>query len=419
MRHNPRHMKTKNLILTCIIGLAFNNVAAQHIGNYVTNGNFETLRPNALYPNFFASPPAYQGWSSIDTTRNGFFSHHAAFGNSPSNSPFSCDIQIARSGTGFVRNTVYIENMTNRCYFRNELKATLRPGVAYCVKYYVNLRECQPIGIDAFAAYFSDSSLDTISSQCQALTYLSPQIQNPPGNFVIDSVGWTLITGTFTAVGNERFMVLGNFLTSQSTGTIALTNPVSSFLFCDVNIDDASVTELNGAAYAGPDKLIYAGDSTFIGRQPDWAIDPGCIWYKLPNMTTSIDTISGLWVKPIVTSTYVVRQELDCSSVKWDTVVVRINTNLVDIDKLKALADEITLAPNPTSNNLKITLGMQTISDFSSYEIVNALGQIILKGQLQKNTADISTQDIAPGLYDIKLVCEFGTVTKKFVKTAD
>jgi len=407
--------KVKIIFVYISFGLSFFLLRGQQIGNYVTNGSFEKLKPNAVYPNGSAFPPVYIGWSSIDTTQNGFMSHHVSFGNSPINT--SCDRQSGRTGSGFVKHTIYLSNSEGRGYFRNRLKGALSSGVSYCVKYYVNIRECSNVGIDAYAVYFGDNSLDTIHQVYQTKNYLTPQISNPTGNFVTDTTSWTLITGTFTANGNEKYLVIGNFNNSQSTNTIALTTSPPPYYACDINIDDVSVIQLNAAAYAGSDKLILVGDSVFIGRQPDFATDSACIWYKLPNMTTAIDTISGLWVKPSVTSTYVVRQQLDCSSLKWDTVVVKINTNLVGNDKLIRFSDNISIFPNPTSGNLNISFPSQT--DIKIYSISNSLGQIIREDEIEikNSTCSILTSDLKNGLYQIHFKTQFGIVTKKFVKT--
>src|SRR5690606_40769166 len=50
----------------------------------------------------------------------------------------------------------------------------------------------------------------------------------------------------------------------------------------DVLIDDVSCIEVNLPAYAGRDTTILIGDSVYIGREKDFAIDTGCVWYKLP-----------------------------------------------------------------------------------------------------------------------------------------
>ena len=135
-------------------------------------------------------------------------------------------------------------------------------------------------------------------------------------------------------------------------------------------------------------------------------------------MTTALDTISGLWVKPSVTSTYVVRQELDCSSVKWDTVVVTINHNLVGLDNLQSISDNISLFPNPTSGNLSVSFSGSVPTDITSYSIIDNLGQVIREEEidLKKSSFIVSTSDLVNGLYQIHFKTQFGIVTKKFVK---
>jgi hypothetical protein len=262
--------------------------------------------------------------------------------------------------------------------------------------------------------YFGNTSLDTINYCTTPLTYLTPQIQNTTG-IVTDTLNWIPITGTFTAIGDEKYLVLGNFNAPALTNTLLINTPTLSFMTNDIYIDDVSIIELDIPAYAGPDKPCITGDSVFIGREPDFAIDPGCIWYKLSNMTTAIDTISGLWVKPTATSTYVVRQELDCSSVKWDTVVVFMDA--VGIPDISRYSDHINLFPNPTSDNITISVSMAN-PDIRGFSLVNNLGQTIREGDLnlKDKSFTLQTSDLDPGIYQVHFKTSTGTVTKQFVK---
>lgn len=217
------------------------------------------------------------------------------------------------------------------------------------------------------------------------------------------------------ANGTEKYLLLGNFLDLNTVTTASINTPFFPQTWTDLLIDDVSCIEINLPAYAGPDKSCIPGDSVFIGRQPDFAIDSGCVWYKLPNMTTAIDTISGLWVKPTTTSTYVVRQELDCSPLKWDTVVVYIN--VVGLHDLNWYSDNITLFPNPTSDNITISVS-STIPDFSGFSIFNNLGQRIREGYivLKDKSFTLQTSDLDPGIYQVHFKTPSGKVTKQFVK---
>jgi gliding motility-associated-like protein len=40
---------------------------------------------------------------------------------------------------------------------------------------------------------------------------LPAQMRNPAGNIIMDTADWTKISGTFTAAGGERYMVIGSF----------------------------------------------------------------------------------------------------------------------------------------------------------------------------------------------------------------
>jgi hypothetical protein len=405
--------KLKFIFIYLSIGLSFFLAHGQQIGNYVNNGSFEKLRSNCSPPLY---SPVLSYWSAIDTNKNGFVTHNTICGNVPIS---GAGYQWPKTGNGYVRTSSYIQN-GQRGYFRNQLKSNLVANKIYCVKYHINVINLSPYGIDAYGAYFGDNTLDTITNPYQPKTFLVPQVQNPPGSFITDTLNWVPLTGTFTATGSEKYLVIGNFNLNTSTVQI---QPPYNYVWCDINLDDVSVIEANLPAYASRDTAIYLGDSLFIGRQLDYAIDPYCVWFKVPNMTTAIDTTSGFWIKPIVTSTYVVRQELDCSPVKWDTVVISIKVDVDDtgLDKRQWLSDYISLFPNPTSGNLNISFSGLVPADIRAFIITNNLGQIARQENMQliNNAADISTSGLDAGLYQIRFDSRFGTVTKKFVKTAD
>jgi hypothetical protein len=306
-----------------------------------------------------------------------------------------------------------------RGYPRNRLKQSLKANAVYCVRFYVNIVNASTVDVYEYSAFFGGQNLDTIKYDRVQITYLTPQIENTPGNFITDTLGWTAVSGTFVATGNERFLVLGNFKSNAATSTISANPQYLPTLATDIYYDDVSCIEVDLPAYCGPDRVIWPGDSVFIGRQPDWALDSNCIWYKLPNMTTPIDTISGIWVKPTATSTYIVRQQLDCSSVKWDTVVVSIKIDDTGLDRLSRLSNDIRLAPNPTSGLLRISLSGSVSTDITSFFVTNGLGQVVRHDELKSNhnSVDIETSDFDPGFYQIHFRTSLGTVTKKFVRT--
>jgi len=386
------------------VGLSFGLTRGQQIGNYVSDGSFEIPVTSSIVTGFNQA----KFWQPIDSAdyscNNLYLCNNVA--------PYIQGFQYARTGNGFAGGTFFHPTIYNWMYPRNRLKSLLQANKVYCVKFYVNNANNSQPAIDSYGAFLADASLDTVSCYGVPLTFLTPQVQNPINNFILDTLNWTPISGTFVATGNEKYLVLGNFKSALATNSI-LVNP-NGFVGNDSFLDDVSVIEINLPAYAGPDKPCIPGDSVFIGRVSDFATDPGCIWYKLPNMTVAIDTISGLWVKPTTTSTYVVRQELDCSPLKWDTVVIFMDA--VGLKDLQWYSDNIKLFPNPTETDLTVTFGSQ--ADIGKVSIINPLGQTIREEdlQIQKTEFTVPTSDLDKGIYLIQFKTPVGTVTKQFLK---
>jgi hypothetical protein len=400
-------------ILYALLFPCFSN---SQIANFVGNGGFEDAIDCSLPANI--SKAKY--WNSIDSISTAalYCNICPGIGNIP-NCGFT--FQFPKDGNAFALSNFLCEAGCNptgsRFYLKNRLLSNLKNGTTYCVKFYVNISDNATYGIDAIGAYFGDNYLDTITKCDIPLTYLMPQVQNANNNIITDTLNWIAITGTFVAVGNEKFMVIGNFKSAAATHTI-LINPTNlPTVATDICIDDVSCIELNLPAYAGPDKSVVPGDSVYIGREPDFEIDKGCIWYKLPNTTMAIDTGSGLWVKPVITSTYVVRQVLDCSTLKWDTVVVYIDP--VGIVSSSRFENEIKLFPNPTNENLELKINNEElISSFKTLYIYNSLGQIIREQDLlfENKKTIIKTDDLSEGVYLLQLKSENSeTVYKRFV----
>ena len=385
-------------------------VRGQEIGNYVANGSFEKLYNCTSQPQIMTC----FSWSCIDSIKPVAQILHKCWGNVPVN---GVGYQNPKDGEAYARLTFWCPicpSYFSRSNIKNRLKNPLESGKTYCVKMYVSCQDQCPQAISNFGFYFGDTSIDTIIHNARLpLTFLNPQVENSNNNIIVDSMNWVPITGTFTANGTEKYLLVSNFRSDVTTNTV-LTGYMPANGWAEYFVDAISCTELNLPAYAGPDKPCIPGDSVFIGRKPDFAIDLGCIWYKLPNMVTAIDTISGLWVKPTTTSTYVVSQELDCSPLKWDTVVVFMDA--VGLKDLGWYSDNIKLFPNPTETDLTVTFGNQ--ADINRISIINSIGQTIREEDLQINNTQftVSTSDLDKGIYLIQFRTSAGTVTKTFVK---
>ncbi len=384
---------------------------AQH-ANYVANGSFEEFHDcfGLIYPNISKA----KSWLSLDSNNYAGLYYNKCNGSIPISGH---GYQIPKTGSAYLGTTWYYFNFSKtRGYPKNRLKKNLQAGKTYCVTFYVNIANTSTHGINGFGAYFGDGSIDTIKKCTIPLSYLNPQVKNPIGNVITDTLNWVPITGTFTANGTEKYLLLGNFLSDNNTNTL-LINPTNlPLVFTDLLIDDVSCIEVDAPAYAGIDKKILAGDSVYLGRERDFAIDPYCVWYQMPSMST-IDTTSGIYVKPTVTTTYVVKQNLECGSLKWDTVVVFVD--YVGMNELKIKDYELKIYPNPASDfiELKIEDDELKIDNFN-VSITNSLGQMVREEEITftNNKTTINTNNLTNGVYVLTLINgNAETASKRFV----
>jgi hypothetical protein len=412
------YFKIINFCLCICMSVVTTYTLSAQIGNYIVNGSFEEI--------YDCDPPYNlnhcKSWANIgsDSLVMAGVLYSTDAGCIKGAPLTGVGYQWPRSGNAFGRLSFICINPCTyyyaRSYPKNRLRSNLIANKTYCVKMYLCLEDVSPYAISNFGFYFGDSSTDTIKYANGPITYLNPQVSNPISAILTDTLNWVPITGTFVATGSEKYLVIGNFESNAST-TMSLVLQDTTYKWSEYFVDDVSCIEVNLPAYAGPDKSIIPGDSVYIGRESDFAIDPGCMWYKLPNTTTAIDTSSGLWVKPTVTTTYVVKQTLDCSPEKWDTVVVFMN--LVGIEKLRMLNEELKIYPIPAKDFIVLNISNQElVSEFKSASIYNSVGLLLKEEEIFfiNSSLKIRIEDLPNGVYSLQLKSSTNeTVSKRFV----
>jgi len=379
------------------------------LANYVKNGSFEDVY-NCIQDN----SPKVKYWNDLDSVNSAAPYCNGCLGNSPYN---GFGFQFPKLGSGYII-ADFLTNISDpitRTYVRNRLKTKLESNKNYCVKFYVNIGNNSSYGIDGFGAYFGDNSLDTISYAHVPLTYLTPQVQNQNGNIITDTLNWTAVTGTFTAIGNEKYMVIGNFKSDAATNKLLINPTFTPGIFCTVSIDDVSCIPIDLPAYAGPNVSVIPGQSVYIGRPADVGIDEACTWYKLPS-SSPVATAAGIWVSPAQTSTYVVEQQIWCGTVKYDTVVVYMNP--VGLSTSSRLESEIRIFPNPANDLLQLEiLNDDLFQQFKTVVIYNSTGKVIHEKILESGEKEISiqTEDFPSGFYLLQLSGANEIINKRFV----
>jgi hypothetical protein len=245
------------------------------------------------------------------------------------------------------------------------------------------------------------------------LNYLVPQIQSNLG-IITDTLNWIAISGTYTATGDEKYMVLGNFKSDVATNTLLINPTYLPTLVNDIYIDDVSCMDVDLPAYAGNDAFVPPGDSVYIGRENDVGIDEACTWYQMPGLNVAKINSAGMWVKPAGTTTYVVRQEI-CGNVKWDTVIVKESP--LGITQHSTLnTNNLKIWPVPAKDEIQVQL--DGYNGNAQLAIFNSLGILVRKEEIifKEDKSQVRVSDLEVGSYylETKLVKQ-GSVRNRFL----
>ncbi len=304
-------------------------------------------------------------------------------------------------------------NNNMRQYLKGQFSSTLQTGKNYCLTFYYNASNTIQYVTNRFGAYIDNGTV--ASYNCCKNMPVTPQAQNNPAVFMTDTMNWVKIQGSFTAIGNENTITLGNFVDS-ATIQFQLFNSAGIHAPYYL-IDDVSLLPIDLIANAGKDTSITLGDSAYIGRPREVGLDDDCIWYVLGN-ATPFDTVAGLWVKPntLGTHSYVVEQNI-CGTVTYDTVVVTVNP--VGVNELGIRNEGLRIWPNPGNGIMNLELGIKNGIQNTEYDlqITNVLGEEIkrLKLKVVSKITEINVSDLNEGIYFISIKTKENVYTQKII----
>lgn len=131
-----------------------------------------------------------------------------------------------------------------RYYAEVKLADTLNAGKNYLVSLRLSLADSSNYACDDIGVYFSDLFVhnDTIQTN---LTF-NPQIQNPVGNLLNNKNGWTLVSGIYTAIGNESWITIGNFKPDSLSNYYSVSGGAPWSTGSEVLIDSVVIAEIVG-----------------------------------------------------------------------------------------------------------------------------------------------------------------------------
>jgi Secretion system C-terminal sorting domain len=225
---------------------------------FITNGFAQNLVANGDFESYFWCPTQFGQGSNAVAWGSGnsyifpeYFNSCASLSNLvsvPVNGDSLLGYQIAHSGNGYSGINTYAEGYTfPKDYLQTQLTDSLDSGKYYCLTFYVSLLNYCKWGIDALGAYF-DKQPSTICSTFTCVLNYTPQVSNPPGNILLDTLNWMKIEGCFQAQGGEKYMIIGNFKdTAQTQKAINVPGGFgwsTSYLIDDVSLYEDSTLSL-------------------------------------------------------------------------------------------------------------------------------------------------------------------------------
>ncbi len=197
------------------------------VGFPLYNNSFPCFSPNLATPDYY---------SSLNTC--GYDRLYAGIIN-------GTGFQLPMSGDAFAGLYLYLPGnpFPTREYIEVSLIDTLKANKDYLVNFFVTRANKFGMAVDAVGAYISNNP---ILNQINASPFpFQPQIENPPGNLLIDSLNWTLVSGIYSAVGGEKYMTIGNFYDDATTGKMIVDSSIDVSNNGYYYIDDVSIIELN------------------------------------------------------------------------------------------------------------------------------------------------------------------------------
>jgi len=390
---------TKQAALSCLL-LVF-TIAANAQLNLVKDPSFEDTTGTV---DGWGNTSLKQ-WKNLDSTIY-YGAPFIYFSYITQNPPYSLPnnqwcYQIPRSGGGVSEFDFIWSNNPyyKRSLARTNLSQTLVTGKTYCAKMFVNpCEKYYGYFTDGIAMYFDNGKLDTIVAQDSSGVYpfVNPQISNPTGNVLNDTMNWVSVSGTFVANGTETFLTIGNFKTDAATIRQFIPYnfvPPDTVYASGLMVDDVSVIPLDAANWLH-DMSCILGDSVYIGLPPYEY--PDGMWYDI-NMNF-IKKASGFKVKPTQWATNYIMQIDLCGTIRSDTLTVWAapdGVNETNVEK------SIEVFPNPSNLILNVR-GISTNAIDSEFKMYNAIGQLVKQNYILAKQIKIDISDLAKGVYYLK-----------------
>ncbi|MGB3080617.1 MAG: gliding motility-associated C-terminal domain-containing protein [Saprospiraceae bacterium] len=186
-------------VILCVVSDSFSQ-------NIVPNPSFEVYTLCPTGPGQGGVLPC-DPWSNATQGTCDYFNACASIPSGVTVPPNFRGFQYAQTGFAYAGLYARTEGFLYREYLRVQLTTPMVADSTYDVNFWVSLGE-QTCGTKNMGAYFSvpQPFIPTLG-----VFNATPQVSASIG-FINDTLNWTLISGCYTALGGEQWMVIGNFL---------------------------------------------------------------------------------------------------------------------------------------------------------------------------------------------------------------
>jgi len=286
--------------------------------NLVPNPSFETYIVCPYTDSIENAPPWYNPTSYALGASPNLFNECAipSFYGIPLN---GWGYQYARTGKGYAGIYVFADYEHGREYISVKLENVLESNKRYSVGFYASIGDNSlalgsRYAIDRMGAFLSDT---LIHLNTYYIIPVIPQIENPTGHFLSDTLNWMLVSGIYTAHGGEQYLTIGNFYANDSTNYLQIANSNTHLSF--YYIDDVWVSLFTDTSGINEVQGIENNISVF----PNPASDNVTI--ETPQFSTiQISNIQGQLIKTITTTS--TKTNVDVSEFPNGVYIVEVKT---------------------------------------------------------------------------------------------
>jgi len=217
----------------------------------------QSLVPNSGFENYIICPIGFSeftgkvsNWLNPNTATPDYM--NACANPNPAGMPKNgIGYQVAHGGNAYA-GTYTFSGTTYREFIQVQLISPLISAHVYYFSMYVVLHNKSQTAIDDMGVYFSVVAPNTTGlGMLPGSPY--PQISNPYGSVITDTLNWTLIEGTYTSLGGEKYLTLGHLKNDISTTYLSLPyGTVGAYYYIDdVNLIDNTLLPITLIDFSG------------------------------------------------------------------------------------------------------------------------------------------------------------------------